>query len=70
MIDLNDFSYKQGFSNGSIQIKSLSDEGFQKYLSKDSYSRFYLTNKYPFLKDRIREKSEDNLLEITNNKTL
>ena len=58
-MELDDFSYKNGDSSGKIQIKSLSDEGFLKYLSKDSYSRLYLNKKFAFLNNQYKDKLEE-----------
>ena len=55
MIDWNDLSYQNSNSLGKVTIKSLSDEGFKQYLSKESFARSYLSNKFPFLKERFRK---------------
>ncbi len=55
MIDWHDLSYKNSNSLGKVTIKSLSDEGFKQYLSKESFARSYLSNKFPFLKERFRK---------------
>jgi hypothetical protein len=59
MIDWNDLSYQNSNSLGKVTIKSLSDEGFKQYLSKESYARSYLSNKFPFLKERFRKNDVD-----------
>lgn len=70
MIDWNDLSYQNSNSLGKLTIKSLTDEGFKQYLSKDSYARSYLSNKFPFLKERYKKKDEEIKEANTENKNL
>ena len=60
MYDLDNFSYKNtNRTNSKFAIKPLSDEGFVKYHSKESYPRSYLNDKFPFLKNIVSEKVQE-----------
>jgi hypothetical protein len=46
--DIDDFSYRQGLnpSKRQFRIMTLSDNGFDEYIDKDSYTHFYLYEKH------------------------
>ena len=56
MLNENHFTKDAYEDNGSFQIHPLSQEGFEAYLSKDSYNYHYLKSKYdPALLKQIQE---------------
>jgi hypothetical protein len=46
--DIDDFSYRQGLNsnNRQFRIMTLSDNGFDEYINKHSYTHFYLYDKH------------------------